>query len=367
MRRDYSDELSPEVREKMKKNLVYIAIFSIVMIFAGFTSAYIVSMGDTFWVKYPFPKGFWISTVFIIISSIFYHFAVKVAKKQNVSSARSLMLLTLIFGLGFSVFQFVGYKQLIKEGAAGVSPIFVVDGRYGDYFKIKYQGKAVDVDGNDYLLAGKKMTANQYAALKSFVAPFETMADMGGYTITALNPAFELFYQKEKVTVQGGKLVTGKGMILQYTDMRRLQSLAWNIRDERGDFFHKGTLGKDFHVYYKGKELQYKNRMLLLNNRRLSPPLQLKANQTRDLSTSYLYIITILHLLHILGTIIYLIKMVVLSFKSTAWESITEEVLRENAKNKYEKYVLSLKLGAIFWHFLGVLWIYLLIFLLYIH
>ncbi len=367
MRRDYSDELSPEVREKMKKNLVYIAIFSVVMIFAGFTSAYIVSMGDTFWVKYSLPKGFWMSTVVIILSSIFYQLALKNAQKEKVSAARLLMLLTLVFGIGFSVFQFIGYKQLINDGAAGVSPIFVVDGRYGDYFEINYQGKAIDVNGNDYLLSGKKMSESQYAALQSFVKPFETSADLKGYTITALNPNFELFYQKEKVTVQGGKLVTAKGLILQYTDMRRLQSLAWNIRDHRGDFFHKGILGKDFHVFYKGKELQYKNRELMLGKRRLSPPLQLKANQTRDIATSYLYIITILHLLHILGTTIYLIKMVVKSLKARAWSGVKGEEVQEKAKKTYEKYVLSLRLGAIFWHFLGILWIYLLIFLLYIH
>ena len=367
MSRDYSDELSPEVREKMKKNLVYIAIFSVVMIFAGFTSAYIVSMGDTFWVKYPLPKGFWVSTVLIILSSIIYHFACKNAQKEKVSTARLLMLLTLIFGIGFSVFQFVGYKQLVKEGAAGVSPIFVVDGRYGDYYEIKYQGKAINVNGNDYLLAGKKMSEAQYAVLQNFVKPFETTADLKGYTINSLNPNFELFYQNEKVTIQGGKLVTAKGLILQYTDMRRLQSLAWNIRDHRGDFFHKGILGKDFHVFYKGKELQYKNRELMLGKRRLSPPLQLKANQTRDLSTSYLYIITALHLLHILGTTIYLIKMVIKSLNAKAWSDVSGDEAQEKAKKAYEKYVLSLRLGAIFWHFLGILWIYLLIFLLYIH
>ncbi len=367
MRRDYSDELSPEVREKMKKNLVYIAIFSVVMIFAGFTSAYIVSMGDTFWVKYPLPKGFWISTILIIFSSILYQLAVKKAQNQQVSPAKLLMLLTLVFGIGFSVFQFVGYKQLIKEGAAGVSPIFVIDGRYGDYFEIKYKGKKIDVNGNDYLLNGNKMSGAAWTNLKAFVKPFETSAELKGYTITALHPDFELFYQKEKVTVQVGKLVSAKGLILQYTDMRRLQSLAWNIRDERGDFFHKGKLGKDFHVFYKGKELQYKNRELMLGNRRLSPPLQLKANQTRDIATSYLYIITILHLLHILGTTIYLLKMVVKSLKANAWNAVEGEEAKEKAKKAYEKYVLSLRLGAIFWHFLGILWIYLLIFLLYIH
>jgi len=93
----------------------------------------------------------------------------------------------------------------------------------------------------------------------------------------------------------------------------------------------------------------------------------LKANQTRDLSTSYLYIITILHLLHILGTSIYLLKMVVKSLKAKAWDVIEVGEEQEKAKKVYEKYVLSLRLGAIFWHFLGVLWIYLLIFLLYIH
>jgi cytochrome c oxidase subunit 3 len=32
-----------------------------------------------------------------------------------------------------------------------------------------------------------------------------------------------------------------------------------------------------------------------------------------------------------------------------------------------DDFKLSLKLGAIFWHFLGALWIYLFVFLLYIH
>jgi cytochrome c oxidase subunit 3 len=133
--------------------------------------------------------------------------------------------------------------------------------------------------------------------------------------------------------------------------MRRLQSLAWNIRDNRGDFFYKGKLGKDFHIYYKGKELKYKERALYFGNKILSAPLQLKINQSRDTATSYLYIITILHLLHILAAIIYLFRMVLITFKA----SLTTD-------NQ-----LSIKLGSIFWHFLGILWLYLLVFLLFIH
>lgn len=351
MSRDYSNELSPEVREKMKKNLVYIAIFSIVMIFAGFTSAYIVSMGDTFWVKYPLPKGFWVSTVLIILSSIVYQIAVSKAVKKQLSTVRLLMVLTFGLGIGFAVFQWIGYGQLVEEGAHFRSSILVVDGRYGDYFEIKQEGKLVEVNANDFYLGGKKMTESQMSALRSFVKPFENTAAPSGYHVNSLTPGFELLYEHEPVSVQGGLLVTKGGKALQYVDMRRLQYLAWNIRDGRGDFFHKGQLGKDFHVFYKGKELQYKNRELVIGNKKLSAPLQLKASQSRDTATSYLYIITVLHLLHIVGASFYLLKMVVQGF----------------TKPLEEKQVLSLRLGAIFWHFLGVLWIYLLVFLLYIH
>ena len=50
-------EMDPLVKEKMKKNLVYVSIFSGVMLFAGLTSAYIVSMGDSFWIKFPLPTS----------------------------------------------------------------------------------------------------------------------------------------------------------------------------------------------------------------------------------------------------------------------------------------------------------------------
>ncbi len=47
--------------DKAKKNLVYLGMFSVFMLFAGFTSAYIVSMGDNFWIKAPLPPAFWVS------------------------------------------------------------------------------------------------------------------------------------------------------------------------------------------------------------------------------------------------------------------------------------------------------------------
>lgn len=351
MSKDNNIDLDPVVKEKMKKNLVYVAIFSIIMLFAGLTSAYIVSMGDMFWIKYPLPMGFWVSSTFILLSSIFYIVAIKNAEKNNKPVLRIFMILTLLSGIGFSVFQVVGYKQLSDLGANVSSSVMVVDGRYGDYFEVKYKGMFLEVEGNKYTLGGKPLNEAESTELKKYMKTFETTASEKGYSIPSLSPNFVLYYKNEPLILQNEKLMKPNGETIGYIDMRRLRALAWNIRDDRGDFFHRGTLGEDFHIFYKGKELDYKDRSLYYSNKKLSAPLQNKINQSHDTATSYLYVITVLHLLHILVTLIYLIKMVKVSF--------SKDLTFDNK--------LSLKTGAIFWHFLGLLWLYLLLFLLFIH
>jgi cytochrome c oxidase subunit 3 len=352
MKRDYSRELDPDVRKKMKKNLVYVGIFSIVMMFAGFTSAYIVSMGDSFWLKYPLPNAFWLSTAIIVLSSIFIEVAIRNAKKNNQGNLKFFMALTFIAGLSFVYFQFKGYKQLTDFGAHAVNNhIIVTDGKYGDYFEIKMDGSFLEVNGNDYLINGKKLSDSQMLELQNFTAQFLKLERNKPYTVNNYGKKFILYYNSEPIGLINGKLRTAQGKELQYVDQMRLRDLSINIRDKRGDFFVRGEMGKDFHIYYKGKELEYKNRELHYEGRKLSKYLQIKAMETADTATSYLYIITFLHLLHIIITMIYMSKMTIASFSGRFSSS-------EN---------LSLRLGAIFWHFLGLLWIYLLLFLLFIH
>ena len=147
MRPDYRKDLDPEVRVKMKKNLVYVAIFSVIMLFAGFTSAYIVSMGDSFWLKYPLPTYFWISTLLIVLSSLFLEIAIRKGKSKNKSALRIYISATLLAGLAFVYFQFKGYGALTDNGIhAANNHIMVVDGRYCDYYQIKFKGEIVEVD-----------------------------------------------------------------------------------------------------------------------------------------------------------------------------------------------------------------------------
>ena len=155
---NYEKEMDPLVKEKMKKNLVYVGIFSIVMLFAGFTSAYIVTMGDSFWLKYPLPSGFWQSTSCILLSSLSFILAIYAARKDKQGRLKSFMATTLLLGLGFIYFQFKGYNQLIDSGIHPVNNhVIVTDGRYGDYFKVKYKENFIAVDGNKFTCNGKEL------------------------------------------------------------------------------------------------------------------------------------------------------------------------------------------------------------------
>jgi cytochrome c oxidase subunit 3 len=352
MKRDFSHELSPEVREKSSKNLVYLGIFSILMMFAGFTSAYIVSMGDSFWLKYPLPMPFFISTAVIFLSSVFLILGIRAIKKDNLKGLKLFVSLTLISGIAFVYFQFKGYNEMIESGIHPVNNhIIVTEGRYGDYFEVKYNNSFIEIDGNKFLLKGKEMTAAQLKEYQAFMAQFLTLKRNESFVVSNYGDKFILYYNSQPLGLINDKLCTPDGKEIQYVDQLRLQALAINVRDGRGDFFVKGVMGKDFHIYYKGKELQYKNRDLQMNGQKLSKFLQIKAMETADSATSYLYLITVLHLLHILVTLIYMSKLTIRSF--TGKYSATEN--------------LQLRVGAIFWHFLGLLWVYLLLFLLFIH
>jgi cytochrome c oxidase subunit 3 len=352
MKRNFTDELSPELREKTKKNLVYVGIFSIVMLFAGFTSAYIVSMGDSFWVKYPLPSGFWISTTAIIISSICFELALRFVRKNNIKMLKLFMFLTVLSAAGFVYFQFKGYGQLISEGAHPANNrILVTEGNYGEYYNVKMKGSFIEIDGNTFLINGREMSRKELDQYKTFMAQFLKVDRKKDLVVKSYGKDFILYLSNAPVGLINGKLCTPDGKELQYVDLLRLQQLAINVKDERGDFFHKGKIGTDFDIYFKGEKLEYSQRELKFKGQKLNRYLQIKAMETSDTASSYLFIITFLHLMHIAVALIYLSRVTIGSF--TGKFSSSE--------------FLSLKLGAIFWHFLGLLWLYLLLFLLFIH
>lgn len=106
-----------EKNNKAKKTMLYLAMASFTMMFAGLTSAYVISESRPDWLKdFKLPSAFTISTLIILLSSITFHFATKSIKKNERSNTTSLLLLTLLLGIGFIVCQFIGFSQIIEQG-----------------------------------------------------------------------------------------------------------------------------------------------------------------------------------------------------------------------------------------------------------
>jgi len=104
--------------KKAHKTLLMIGMFSIVMLFAGLTSAYIVSKGSlaSKWDEITLPSMFYISTVIIIISSVFGQFTIKYAKQDNFKMIIRCLLLTILLGVLFTLCQVLGWNSLVNQG-----------------------------------------------------------------------------------------------------------------------------------------------------------------------------------------------------------------------------------------------------------
>jgi cytochrome c oxidase subunit 3 len=99
------------------KLILLFAMVSMTMMFAGLTSAYVVSQSRADWLKnFQLPSGFYFSTIAIIGCSITFHLAKKAIQKDNQSRTTSLLLATLALGIAFVVLQFVGFGQIVENG-----------------------------------------------------------------------------------------------------------------------------------------------------------------------------------------------------------------------------------------------------------
>jgi len=133
--------------KKAKRSLLIVGIISIVMMFSGLTSAYIVSRGGApYWVNITMPSAFWVSTVFIVLSSLTMILAVRAVKRDNKPLLNGMLLSTLILGLLFVNSQLNGWGELVDRGL-NLTGNFLeqLKGEYGkDYYITDQQGLIVE-------------------------------------------------------------------------------------------------------------------------------------------------------------------------------------------------------------------------------
>lgn len=104
------------------KFTMWVAMGSIVMAFAGLTSAYIVKKNQSSWLEFDLPVVFWYSTFVILISSVTMHLATKAFKAREMGRYRSLITITAALGVLFIVLQYLGFVNLEANNIALVGP-----------------------------------------------------------------------------------------------------------------------------------------------------------------------------------------------------------------------------------------------------
>lgn len=98
------------------KFTLWVGIGSILMMFAGLTSAYIVKRNQANWADFALPVAFYFSTVAILASSATVWLAQRSFKERLMQRYRIYMAVTLVLGLIFMALQVLGFSQLVQNG-----------------------------------------------------------------------------------------------------------------------------------------------------------------------------------------------------------------------------------------------------------
>ncbi|MCC9018433.1 MULTISPECIES: cytochrome c oxidase subunit 3 [Flavobacterium] len=104
-------------KAKSAKLILLFAMVSMTMMFAGLTSAFVVSKSRADWLKnFELPTAFYYSTAVILACSVTFYLAKKAIQKDNRSATTALLLGTLALGILFVVLQFAGFGQIVESG-----------------------------------------------------------------------------------------------------------------------------------------------------------------------------------------------------------------------------------------------------------
>jgi cytochrome c oxidase subunit 3 len=114
---DLTQGTTQEKQSRAKKMMLWFGIISLIMSFAGLTSAFIVSSSREDWLSdFVLPSSFTYSTLIIFMSSIFLYAAKQTLKKNQAVTTTSLLIGVLVLGIAFIYSQILGFNQIISSG-----------------------------------------------------------------------------------------------------------------------------------------------------------------------------------------------------------------------------------------------------------
>jgi cytochrome c oxidase subunit 3 len=119
-----------------KKFALWLFMASVLMLFASWTSAYIVRQAEGNWLFFELPAVFTFSTIVIVMSSVTMQMAYASAKKNALGRLNPLVMATAALGVVFLVLQVIGWGQLVGQsvyfvGNPSGSFVYVITGVHG--------------------------------------------------------------------------------------------------------------------------------------------------------------------------------------------------------------------------------------------
>lgn len=104
------------------KFILWVAIGSIIMMFAGLTSAYIVKKNQSNWLEFDLPVLFVYSTAVILLSSLTIYLTAQAYKAGSMAKYKLLIAITALLGVAFIILQIMGFADLESRNIALTGP-----------------------------------------------------------------------------------------------------------------------------------------------------------------------------------------------------------------------------------------------------
>jgi len=109
-------EINQQNRFHPRKFALYLGIASMLMLFAAFTSAFLVRKGQGNWQLFYLPTIFWFNTAVILLSSFTIHRALVSFRRLEEGKYKLWLTITFILGCTFLIGQYIGWEQLSAGG-----------------------------------------------------------------------------------------------------------------------------------------------------------------------------------------------------------------------------------------------------------
>ena len=114
---DLTEGTIQEKNDRAKRMMLWFGIISLIMSFAGLTSAVLVSRKREDWMQnFELPNAFLISCALIIVSSLTFIMAKNALKNGNRTLTTMMLISTFGLGIAFIYSQFYGFGQIVSSG-----------------------------------------------------------------------------------------------------------------------------------------------------------------------------------------------------------------------------------------------------------